>query len=106
MLIGSWLLNLIISTIAFLSVFIGSVLTNSLQTSFFRGGVTFVSFFILTYFFRWLWTYTFKDFNNQTKKDNDIQIDPVVEGKDTIINEYSNEEINKASQYVKDLIND
>lgn len=107
MFIGSWIINLIISLIAFFFVFIGSLLTNSFQTSLKRGAITFLSFFIITYFFRWVWMVASKDNIKSPEKNSTIIIDSNLEGKDrNSKTELSNEEVKLASQYVKDLIND
>lgn len=105
MFIGSWLINFVISMIAFLFVFIGSMATNGYFTSFTRAILGFIFFYFITYFFRWIWFLASKEtsINNEEK----IQIEDQNIGKDTINREdYSDEDIVRASEYVKDLIND
>lgn len=105
MFISSWKVNFTISCLAFLFVFIGSISTNTLSTSFFRGSLTFVFFFIFSYLFRGLLMLASKDISNNKAQHKSIEETKLGNDK---VNEadYTNEEITKASQYVKDLIND
>lgn len=64
MFIGTWLINLIFGFGAFLLVFIGSMTTNTAQTSFIRAIFAFAFFYVIIYLFRWLWMLAFKDLIN------------------------------------------
>ncbi len=105
MFIGSWIINFIFSLTGFLLVFIGSMTTNSVLTSLIRGGLAFVSFYIIAYFFRWLWMIASKEVEvNELEKK---EIEDKDDGKATTNKvEYTEEDIEKASKYVKGLIND
>jgi Ca2+/Na+ antiporter len=103
MFIGSWLINITISLLAFFLVFIGSLLTNTLPTSIIRSCLAFLFFYFFTYFLRWLWMLASK------KVEIDLQ-QKVVEresehGKGSGKKDYSKEDIEKVSKYVKGLIN-
>lgn len=118
MFIGTWLINLCISVVAFLLVFIGSMSANTVPTSLFRGLIASVTFFLITYFFRWLWKLalagTEANEENDEHENSDHKKEPL-EGNSHKIEQlednnsqqqYSDEEINKASQYVKSLLDD
>ncbi|OIJ17858.1 hypothetical protein BKP45_20065 [Anaerobacillus alkalidiazotrophicus] len=104
MFIGSWVINIIFSVIAFLFVFIGSVTSNTTITSFVRATYAFLFFFFVTYFFRWIWLIASKGIKFEYEEKNQIEGSHI--GKDTIIEGYTEEEIKKVSRHVKDLIND
>ncbi len=104
MFFGSWIINVIISVFAFLLVFIGSLSTNSGITSLIRACFAFLFFYLVTYVFRWLWMVATKEIETSA-----VDIPKKVENKhleNTQLEEYSEEEIEQASKYVKDLIND
>jgi hypothetical protein len=103
MFIGSWIINIIFSIVAFSLVFIGSITTNTLFTSFIRGLLAFVCFYVITFFFRWLWMLASK---NVFFEEVETQIENTEQGNSINKVDYSKEEIAKAGQYVKDLIND
>lgn len=99
MFIGSWKINVFLSSISFLFVFIGSLLTNTLFTSFHRGCLAFLFFYLFTYFVRWLWKLASKKSENYSNKVN------IEEKECGEANKNTEEDIEKVSRYVKDLIN-
>ncbi|OIJ09926.1 hypothetical protein BKP35_15705 [Anaerobacillus arseniciselenatis] len=105
MFIGSWIINFFFSITAFLLVFIGSMTTNTVLTSFIRACFTFVSFYLITYFFRWIWMIASKDTKGMQIQKSEIEAKD--DGKATNNKvEYTEVDIEKATNYVKDLIND
>lgn len=104
MFIGSWVINVIISLLAFVLVFIGSVSTNTVLTSFIRAGIAFLFFYMITYIFRWLWNLALSD--TISKKEELVENSPMSNQTISTDKSYSADEVEKASQYVKDLIND
>lgn len=105
MFIGSWAINISFSVIAFLFVFIGSMSTNSLLTSSFRGGLAFLFFYVVMYLFRWVWMLALAE-EKEIEFEEKVQIEESHLGKDTNMESFTDEDIAKASQYVKDLINE
>ncbi|QOY34496.1 hypothetical protein AWH56_017445 [Anaerobacillus isosaccharinicus] len=103
MFIGSWIINVAISFIAFLFVFIGSLSANTFPTTLFRSCLAFLFFFIFTYFIRWLLMLASKENNLKTEEKADIEESE--QGEAIVKDEYTKEDIEKTSQYVKDLIN-
>ncbi len=112
MFIGSWKINLIISIIAFFIVFIGSMATNTLTTSIFRSFLAFLLFYLISFIFRWLWKIALKS-NDDLVSDEvhpEGEVHPEIEdntnGDHIRKVDYSAEDIEKASQYVKELIDE
>ena len=107
MFIGTWIINFVISIIAFLLVFVGSLSSNTANTSLFRAGIAFLFFYMVTYVIRWLLMLASKGSEEKSNEPVEIsQIEESIQGKASVKEEYSDEDIKKASQYVKDLIND
>ncbi|WP_096199383.1 hypothetical protein [Bacillus sp. FJAT-45350] len=116
---GNWLINLSLAVIAFILTFIGSFFTNLVTTSLIRGAIAFIVFFLLAYLFRFLWGLALK--NNLTE--NTIENMDETEGTDIkqkknndSYDEFekrtvdkmnlTDDEIVRASEYVKDLMDD
>ncbi|MFN7250815.1 MAG: hypothetical protein ACK4M9_08510 [Anaerobacillus sp.] len=103
MFIGSWKINVIISFTGFSLVFIGSFSMNGLPTSLLRACLAFLFFYIVSYFVRWLWALASKD--NALKTKEKLDIEESEQGEARKEEQYSEADIEKTSQYVKDLIN-
>jgi uncharacterized membrane protein YfcA len=103
MFIGSWKINVIFGFTAFLLVFIGSFSMNGLPTSLLRASFAFLFFYLVSYFVRWLWALASKD--NDLKTKEKLEIEESEQGEARIDEQYSAEDIEKTSQFVKDLIN-
>ncbi|MEB1810111.1 MAG: hypothetical protein LPK26_22895 [Bacillaceae bacterium] len=107
MLFGSWLINLYLSIAVFIIVFLGSLGNNLIITTSFRATVAFLITYLSTYFFRWLWAFSLAPpQSKETEKDlflpgNDIKEEYPIDNRD-----YSEEEIKKAGNYVRELLDD
>lgn len=107
MLFGSWLINLYLSIAVFIIVFLGSLGNNLIITTSFRATVVFLITFISAYFFRWLWAIALAPFQSEETDDDlfsledNTQEDYPIENRD-----YSEEEVKKASNYVRELLDD
>ncbi|RXI97985.1 hypothetical protein DS745_16680 [Anaerobacillus alkaliphilus] len=104
MFFGSWKINIVISIFAFLLVFIGSYSTNTVVTSIFRACFAFLFFYLVTYLLRWLLMVATKEV--ETEMVDISQIEENKQEEATRKLQYSKDDIEQASKYVKDLIND
>lgn len=110
MLIGNWVINLFMGLFAFTITFFMSFGKNLLTTTFYRGTISFILFFLIGYLFRWLLGIATKEVVlEETVNVNDNQDELTrqdelnIEGEN---NEFSEDELFKASQYVKELLNE
>lgn len=111
MLVGNLLINLFFGLAAFIIVFTASYGQNLLFTSFIRSGIAFFLSFLIAFVFRYLLALASKDKVEENIIDNDgedrgideIEDPNLLESNEMELNE---EDIYKASQYVKDLLDD
>ncbi|WP_209122364.1 hypothetical protein [Alkalihalobacillus sp. BA299] len=107
MLYGTWLVNLYLGIVAFFIVFLGSLGNNLIKTTCYRAAVAFVVTFLITYFFRWLWSIAFASSTNKVQEDEVLFKQELNKIEDpTEDREYSDEDIQKASEYVRELLDD
>lgn len=122
MVVGSWLINATLGLIGFVAVFFASYGNNLVTTSLIRGLVSFVSFFILGYLFRWMLTLaskeTLKDGNREVAYDKisnekleKFEDDEGTSSPFTVLDNdkgelLSEEDILKTTEYVRELMND
>ncbi|MBU8906989.1 hypothetical protein [Desertibacillus haloalkaliphilus] len=111
MLAGNWLMNLIVSLLAFVTVFAASVAYNLVETSLFRGVYAFISVFFLMYVFRWLWALASKSNEDIEAQQANTETDDVdsteTVANDQLRNDDNDEETSvQTAAFVKDLLND
>lgn len=111
MLVGNWTINLFFGLTAFIIVFISSFGQNLIITTSIRAGIAFILSFVIGYIFRYLFTVASKERSDligmETEvlesENSDIPDPNLLENKEMDLSE---EDIYKASQYVKDLLDD
>lgn len=64
----SWVTNLLLGLFGFLLVFLLSLNSNTIETSIFRGFVSFLGFYLLGFAITWVIAYVFTDNNNYDKE--------------------------------------
>ncbi|MBA2870829.1 hypothetical protein HNQ85_001099 [Anoxybacillus calidus] len=103
--VGTWIFNLLLGLFGFFIVFFLSFTGNTILTAFIRSLITFISFFLIGYIFRWMFAYIVdqeemkKIVNSQSpvQKDNEIE---------QFLNSLSDEETQKVAQYIRSMLND
>ncbi|WP_246939869.1 hypothetical protein [Bacillus pinisoli] len=111
---GTGLINVIFGFIGFLIVFVSAYTNNSLLTSMIRGLISFVSFFIIAYLFRWMFHYIMSDPKGNTMTmektgsknlvTNQTQAD-LTHIKDSI-DLLNDEEAELAARYIREMLNE
>lgn len=107
---GNWLINLCLAFVGFIIVFSASFSQNLLSTSFYRAIIAFVFSFLIGYLFRYLFAIAMKnpteegeEVNNPADGEKKEEIkDPNLLSKQEL--ELNDDEIYKASQFVKNLL--
>lgn len=99
--------NLLLGLFGFFIVFLLSFTGNTILTTFIRSLITFLSFFLLGYIFRWMFAYivdqeemkniTNSQSSSPVQKDNEIG---------QLVNRLSDEEAQKVAQYIRSMLND
>ncbi|HZG61068.1 MAG TPA: hypothetical protein VEY68_11490 [Anoxybacillus sp.] len=105
--VGTWMFNLLLGLFGFFIVFLLSFTGNTILTTFIRSLITFLSFFLLGYIFRWMFAYivdqeemkniTNSQSSSPVQKDNEIG---------QLVNRLSDEEAQKVAQYIRSMLND
>jgi hypothetical protein len=103
---GTWVFNLFLGLFGFFIVFLLSFTGNTILTTFIRSFITFLSFFLIGYMFRWMFAYIKVDERDMKKVVNSqspVQKDNEIE---QTFNSLSDEEAQKVAQYIRSMLND
>jgi hypothetical protein len=103
---GTWMFNILLGLLGFFIVFLLSFTGNTILTAFIRSSITFISFFLIGYIFRWMFAYIKADQGEMKKIANSqppVQKDNEIE---QLLNSLSDEEAQKVAQYIRSMLND
>jgi hypothetical protein len=104
--VGTWIFNLMFGLFGFFLVFLLSFTGNTILTTFIRSFITFISFFLIGYIFRWMFAYIKR--NQEEIKTVEHSQPPMQKDKEIeqLLNSLSDEEAQKVAQYIRSLLND
>ncbi len=107
--VGSWIINIFFGFVGFMIGFVSSFSTNTFETSLIRGFMSFVSFFLIAYLFRWSIHFIMRDTKGNTTISHSTNHDRPEEPFPSLdigqsIDSLNEEEAKLASSYIKELL--